>query len=109
MPVSARCASRCRSRYAGRRKSVGEPHIVSASAALPPHYVDQETLLDAFRAQWAEKRSEEHTSELQSRFDLVCRLLLEKKKKSGSGMLVQSFQNLRILDTNDVMITVVTR
>src|SRR5699024_12448379 len=28
----------------------------------------------------AEARSEEHTSELQSRFDLVCRLLLEKKK-----------------------------
>src|SRR5207249_9718331 len=28
-----------------------------------------------------ERRSEEHTSELQSRFDLVCRLLLEKKKK----------------------------
>src|SRR5699024_3708873 len=28
-----------------------------------------------------EHRSEEHTSELQSRFDLVCRLLLEKKKK----------------------------
>src|SRR6267378_213152 len=27
------------------------------------------------------KRSEEHTSELQSRRDLVCRLLLEKKKK----------------------------
>src|SRR5207249_9403133 len=28
------------------------------------------------------KRSEEHTSELQSRFDLVCRLLLEKKNKT---------------------------
>src|SRR5699024_11741371 len=28
------------------------------------------------------KRSEEHTSELQSRFDLVCRLLLEKKKSN---------------------------
>src|SRR5699024_11477077 len=28
----------------------------------------------------AEGRSEEHTSELQSRFDLVCRLLLEKKR-----------------------------
>src|SRR5699024_12821130 len=27
------------------------------------------------------ERSEEHTSELQSRFDLVCRLLLEKKKQ----------------------------
>src|SRR5207247_9344598 len=33
-------------------------------------------------AEMAEKvRSEEHTSELQSRVDLVCRLLLEKKKK----------------------------
>src|SRR5207249_5543896 len=30
---------------------------------------------------WGCRRSEEHTSELQSRFDLVCRLLLEKKKK----------------------------
>src|SRR5699024_12000339 len=31
----------------------------------------------------AEGRSEEHTSELQSRFDLVCRLLLEKKKSAN--------------------------
>ena len=31
-----------------------------------------------------DKRSEEHTSELQSRFDLVCRLLLEKKKNKNS-------------------------
>src|SRR5699024_11643937 len=30
--------------------------------------------------EWIHLRSEEHTSELQSRFDLVCRLLLEKKK-----------------------------
>src|SRR5438874_9609523 len=30
---------------------------------------------------WSAGRSEEHTSELQSRRDLVCRLLLEKKKK----------------------------
>src|SRR5699024_12660520 len=30
----------------------------------------------------APPRSEEHTSELQSRFDLVCRLLLEKKKEN---------------------------
>src|SRR5437868_11993062 len=29
-------------------------------------------------------RSEEHTSELQSRFDLVCRLLLEKKNRQSS-------------------------
>src|SRR5699024_11626445 len=30
---------------------------------------------------YGEARSEEHTSELQSRFDLVCRLLIEKKNK----------------------------
>src|SRR6266536_3774397 len=37
---------------------------------------------DTDRCSWrkAELRSEEHTSELQSRVDLVCRLLLEKKK-----------------------------
>src|SRR5699024_12843135 len=33
-----------------------------------------------------EVRSEEHTSELQSRFDLVCRLLLEKKKQLTSAL-----------------------
>src|SRR2546427_5808836 len=32
-------------------------------------------------AAWAPRRSEEHTSELQSQSNLVCRLLLEKKKK----------------------------
>src|SRR5260221_6009945 len=31
-------------------------------------------------------RSEEHTSELQSHSDLVCRLLLEKKKKSATDL-----------------------
>src|SRR5689334_23539877 len=31
-------------------------------------------------------RSEEHTSELQSQFHLVCRLLLEKKKNSSAGL-----------------------
>src|SRR5699024_12082935 len=37
---------------------------------------DQDRILRAIEMD----RSEEHTSELQSRFDLVCRLLLEKKK-----------------------------
>src|SRR5207249_5283412 len=34
-------------------------------------------------------RSEEHTSELQSRFDLVCRLLLEKKKKKKQKQTIK--------------------
>src|SRR5215469_18057994 len=33
------------------------------------------------------RRSEEHTSELQSRRDLVCRLLLEKKKKKTNKLI----------------------
>src|SRR5437868_8985043 len=41
----------------------------------------------------AATRSEEYTSELQSRFDLVCRLLLEKKKKKNS-YIKYSIQNL---------------
>src|SRR5690349_23722546 len=37
------------------------------------------------------RRSEEHTSELQSRRDLVCRLLLEKKKKRSRGRTAQDW------------------
>src|SRR5699024_3345900 len=37
-----------------------------------------------------ELRSEEHTSELQSRFDLVCRLLLEKKNMLATGGKLQT-------------------
>src|SRR2546427_3511421 len=40
------------------------------------------TTLVALRAGLDSVRSEEHTSELQSQSNLVCRLLLEKKKKS---------------------------
>src|SRR5260370_8597171 len=35
-----------------------------------------------YPATWGESRSEEHTSELQSHLNLVCRLLLEKKKQN---------------------------
>src|SRR2546429_3066434 len=40
----------------------------------------------AGRGTMASGRSEEHTSELQSRLHLVCRLLLEKKKKKKSHL-----------------------
>src|SRR2546428_7450208 len=42
-------------------------------------------LLDGLNAILLSSRSEEHTSELQSRSDLVCRLLLEKKKNRASS------------------------
>src|SRR5690606_42121448 len=41
---------------------------------------EQEFAVQLFRARRKAERSEEHTSELQSRENLVCRLLLEKKK-----------------------------
>src|SRR5690625_6921460 len=42
----------------------------------------------------ADERSEEHTSELQSRGQLVCRLLLEKKKKRGNGTIPDAMSRL---------------
>src|SRR2546421_7949277 len=39
-------------------------------------------------------RSEEHTSELQSRSDLVCRLLLEKKKKTHAKTQTRQSSNM---------------
>src|SRR2546429_4404325 len=50
-------------------------------AAIPAgHLVRIETFSNAASGESAYRRSEEHTSELQSRLHLVCRLLLEKKK-----------------------------
>src|SRR5690554_7399942 len=40
-------------------------------------------------------RSEEHTSELQSRPHLVCRLLLEKKKQKGRALVIGSARHCR--------------
>src|SRR5438874_9405737 len=53
----------------GRAGAARIQHGHERPADLRPQHVDQQA------------RSEEHTSELQSRRDLVCRLLLEKKKK----------------------------
>ena len=51
------------------------------NGSMPPwHPTEGYTSFSASRALTPQQRSEEHTSELQSRSDLVCRLLLEKKK-----------------------------
>src|SRR2546422_4269659 len=60
-------------------------HSGCAPTAAPTERPDVE---DGEQRQWQglvdAGRSEEHTSELQSRLHLVCRLLLEKKKKKAS-------------------------
>src|SRR3712207_8748867 len=53
------------------------------SAGVWPLIVNDETTVEAVEPQRRMRlRSEEHTSELQSRQYIVCRLLLEKKKRS---------------------------
>src|SRR5947207_11111427 len=68
-----------------------EIYTLSLHDALP---ISMASMPSAFRSRAvactlasvrAQIRSEEHTSELQSHSDLVCRLLLEKKKRQASG------------------------
>src|SRR5260370_12451470 len=49
------------------------------------HYQAKKNRLDLYQTA---VRSEEHTSELQSHLNLVCRLLLEKKKKTKSNSIL---------------------
>src|SRR5699024_11584868 len=59
----------------------GQPHTAHTTVPVPV-IVTKKGLTLRGDVKLADVRSEEHTSELQSRFDLVCRLLLEKKKTS---------------------------
>src|SRR5437588_1194972 len=63
--------------------SAAEYTGVVAGMSGSPVYVDGKLVgAIAYRiGEFSKERSEEHTSELQSHSDLVCRLLLEKKKK----------------------------
>src|SRR2546430_4491306 len=53
--------------------------------------------LDRLAAMAAKRRSEEHTSELQSQSNLVCRLLLEKKKKIPNTLTHCAFRQAGVL------------
>src|SRR2546429_7091825 len=70
------------------RSNIGLPiggscfNIADIGLTVADHGSD---LLQHSEAVVAKYRSEEHTSELQSRLHLVCRLLLEKKKKTTSN------------------------
>src|SRR2546422_4655956 len=64
----------------------------------PAQYEILKRLAAPHRNFFAVGRSEEHTSELQSRLHLVCRLLLEKKKSSSTPLAVRG-RNQTILRT----------
>src|SRR2546429_5992220 len=48
-------------------------------------------------------RSEEHTSELQSRLHLVCRLLLEKKKNNNIRLTIHTLNALSSIHSNMIL------
>src|SRR5260370_28008026 len=56
-----------------------------ARGFCPPLHAMARAADDIRRVVWNGQRSEEHTSELQSHLNLVCRLLLEKKKNSQTA------------------------
>src|SRR2546430_7105446 len=60
--------------------------------------IGRTALTDLLRGREKIERSEEHTSELQSQSNLVCRLLLEKKKKKRT-----SYKNIVIHKTTRVI------
>src|SRR3712207_7899466 len=60
------------------------PPYTSALCQPPTHAIGALKVFETARRRDRETRSEEHTSELQSRQYLVCRLLLEKKKITSS-------------------------
>src|SRR5436190_4965238 len=79
-------------------RALGEPRLLPGRARDRPAVRGARLLVaaDADRAGLDRRgRSEEHTSELQSHSDLVCRLLLEKKKKNRTKILYQSIINKR--------------
>src|SRR5689334_25151723 len=76
-PYTSLFRSAGRSSQPARRARAGEPRLGAALRPRPGR--DGRGLRHARRR--SPRRSEEHTSELQSQFHLVCRLLLEKKNK----------------------------
>src|SRR2546429_4376865 len=72
----------------------GRTHLIERRSAHPV-FVTLIPCVDV-RVGRRRDRSEEHTSELQSRLHLVCRLLLEKKKKKNI-----SIQSHRSTDTHE--------
>src|SRR2546421_5490353 len=59
------------------------PRLSEGVEAIVSQLPNRQRLRVVPSERYHELRSEEHTSELQSRSDLVCRLLLEKKKKKN--------------------------
>src|SRR5690242_21507177 len=75
---------RSEDRRSGKRISHAEPALLASTLDKVPgcrKTVSRCARCDCFFGRFAAHRSEEHTSELQSHVNLVCRLLLEKKKK----------------------------
>src|SRR5947207_9061721 len=86
LPISS-----CRVRRTSSRLGVGSPlgWLCSRITAAA-----DSTMAGLNTSRGCTRRSEEHTSELQSHSDLVCRLLLEKKKKKNNIVIEKHSRHL---------------
>src|SRR2546422_4465693 len=91
---SARCSPACfgarvdasrPGRYMRRSSRPRRPFQPAPSVLFPKVRRDPTMPRYMLQFSYTPQRSEEHTSELQSRLHLVCRLLLEKKKKNNKN------------------------
>src|SRR2546429_6109910 len=83
--------------FRSRKAMRGEQREPVLLAGLPQ---DMAALERSFAPE--QRRSEEHTSELQSRLHLVCRLLLEKKKKHITASITSSAKRGSTVRTSPV-------
>src|SRR6266496_1258953 len=105
----ARCCTLARRRREGRPSTVSSSHSGARVSRTPAtayscssvSLAEDRRLAPRVLSSSASRprgRSEEHTSELQSRRDLVCRLLLEKKKKNKSMLYFEEKKKEKNVD-----------
>src|SRR5688572_31603372 len=97
-PVEAQCAM-CRASVQNNAAFVRGLNLGVLVLLTPPVAIFFSIFIVAYRHRKGGKdnvtdeRSEEHTSELQSQSNLVCRLLLEKKKNNYKSKYIKRFHN----------------
>src|SRR5256885_8760828 len=81
---------------------------LKASRGFPVQHLSNGQELYRAREPGSLDRSEEHTSELQSPCNLVCRLLLEKKKNSNADQLCSLVDKLSRVQAHEAVVSALT-
>src|SRR2546430_7146555 len=79
--------------------------LQETSRDVPSKIRGQDGFANSFPVGFLHPRSEEHTSELQSQSNLVCRLLLEKKKKTTNQRTSSHYPAMTLSTTHSLLST----